>query len=221
MNKKLIELNRKYWNEIIPMAEKYNIDPWKLVRVKCYKTNRVIDKLPIISNHPGFSDYINDSDSIIEFAKIVVENSPVFFLDELYDKSGRKIRFNHLMLVFPGTAIVAVLDDNGVFKYNTTVNISELTWKPSFKSDCYDISYGHYMKIKYTIEFCEDDITSADIEYAKENGIESYDSLINFLHVNNIAFEDFLVAKTEYFKDKNVKLLNFELIENSNENSKI
>jgi hypothetical protein len=109
MNKKLIELNRKYWNEIIPMAEKYNIDPSTLVRVKDLITDKIITELVPNCGVTGvFDNYVNHRHARIEFAKIVIENKPVFFLDELYDKSGRKVRFGNLMLVFPDAANAAI-----------------------------------------------------------------------------------------------------------------
>lgn len=143
MNKKLIGLNRKYWNEMIEMAEKYNINPSKLVRVKNLITDRIITELVSECDVMGlFDDYVNHPYARIEFAKIVIENKPVFFLDVLYDKSGRKVRFNHLTTEFPhNIAIVAGLGDNGIFQYNRNVDISELTWNPPGKET---LNYTEY-----------------------------------------------------------------------------
>lgn len=68
------------------------------------------------------------------------------------------------------------------------------------------------MKIKYVIEYC-DDASEADIAWAKELGLTSCESMMTYLHENGLTFGDFLRSKSEYFKNKDIKLLDYRIEE--------
>lgn len=75
------EIQKHYWYEIIQMSEKYNIDPWKLVRVmKNYEE-------VFLNHHPNFLAY--DLNKVqVTFAETVIEGVPVFKWDIVYSLNG-------------------------------------------------------------------------------------------------------------------------------------
>ena len=86
MNNDIVKINRKYWNEMISMGIRYNIDPWKLVKI-C-NSDDVLD----LKNHPNFFEY--PSTYRILFAFTVIDNTPIFKDSTVYSKTGDKYIVN-------------------------------------------------------------------------------------------------------------------------------
>lgn len=156
-NEQIVECNRKYWNDIIEMGRKHNIDPWKLVTV--IDDSGVIIKL---DNHPDFSSATYDIHTV-KFAEFVLEGTPVFKGDKVYfrnDVNEFEILFSPVSYrdmkkrlsgdyvyhnIGEQVEIVCVLYSNPIVvnivrhdkitgnSYNDSCYITQLTWNPPQK----------------------------------------------------------------------------------------
>lgn len=75
---------RKYWNDIIGMSKKYNIEPWKFVRIRD-KLSCKID----LTDHPDFNAFVKNGCKV-EFFMAIIDNHPVFKNDIVYNSVGAK-----------------------------------------------------------------------------------------------------------------------------------
>ena len=76
-----------YYDKIIDVARKHNIKPWRLVRFK-YSGCR-----QYFAEHPDFTDILS-KEYEIEFSYLVLDGTPIFQGDVIYDHLGNKLIYN-------------------------------------------------------------------------------------------------------------------------------
>ena len=78
------EARNIYYDEIIDIARKHNIEPWRLVK------SRKSEFIWGYTTHPDFTDALS-KDCEIQFSYLVLDGIPIFQGDEIYDHLGNKL----------------------------------------------------------------------------------------------------------------------------------